>query len=97
VDLANAADRAAGKFPEGNGVADFAPAIQRMLMSSFPGQGFSSTYSSNSLITDSSSSGTAIATGKKTRDGVVGMDPTATEKYGNYSARNIVKNMLNMA
>ncbi|MFP3041098.1 alkaline phosphatase [Treponema primitia] len=81
VDLGNATNRAAGKFPSGNGVADFAPTVQRMLMSTFPGQGFSSTYSSNSLITDSSSSGTAIATGKKTRDGVVGMDPTGTEKY----------------
>ncbi|MDR1472723.1 MAG: alkaline phosphatase [Synergistaceae bacterium] len=73
--------RAEGKFPRGNGVTDFKPAIQRMLMSTFPGQGFSSTYSINSLITDSSSSGTAIATGYKTRDGVVGMDPTATGKY----------------
>ncbi|MDR0758539.1 MAG: alkaline phosphatase [Treponema sp.] len=80
-DLENASLRAAGKFPSGNGVTDFTPSIQRMLMSTFPGQGFSSTYSSNSLITDSSSSGTAIATGKKTRDGVVGMDPTATEDY----------------
>ncbi|MDR1875934.1 MAG: alkaline phosphatase [Synergistaceae bacterium] len=50
-------------------------------MSTFPGQGFSSTYSSNSLITDSSSSGTAIATGHKTRDGVVAMDPSAKENY----------------
>ncbi|GHT85862.1 alkaline phosphatase [Spirochaetia bacterium] len=81
VDLGNATNRAAGGFPSGNGVADFAPAIQRMLMSSFPGQGFSSTYSANSLITDSSSSGTAIATGKKTRDGVVGMDPDGKVPY----------------
>jgi alkaline phosphatase len=80
-DLGTAVARAGGKFPSGNGVTDFTPSIERMLMSTFPGQGFSSTYSSNSLITDSSSSGTAIATGKKTRDGVVGMDPTATENY----------------
>ncbi|MDR1378488.1 MAG: alkaline phosphatase [Synergistaceae bacterium] len=80
-DLGLAVLRAENKFPQGNGVADFKPSIQRMLMSTFPGQGFSSTYSANSLITDSSSSGTAIATGHKTRDGVVGMDPTATEKY----------------
>jgi alkaline phosphatase len=79
--LENASLRAAGKFPSGNGVADFTPSIQRMLMSTFPGQGFSSTYSINSLITDSSASGTALATGKKTRDGVVGMDPAATENY----------------
>ncbi|MDR0764588.1 MAG: alkaline phosphatase [Synergistaceae bacterium] len=80
-DLELAILRAENKFPRGNGVTDFKPSIQRMLMSSFPGQGFSSTYSANSLITDSSSSGTAIATGHKTRDGVVGMDPTATERY----------------
>jgi alkaline phosphatase len=80
-DMELAVLRAEKKFPQGNGVTDFKPSIQRMLMSTFPGQGFSSTYSANSLITDSSSSGTAIATGHKTRDGVVGMDPTATEKY----------------
>lgn len=79
--LDNAVLRAEGQFPADNGVADFTPAIKRMLMSGFPGQGFSSTYSANSLITDSSSSGTAIATGHKTRDGVVGMDPAAVEKY----------------
>ncbi|MDR2841739.1 MAG: alkaline phosphatase [Spirochaetaceae bacterium] len=69
------------RFPKDNGVTDFKPTIQRMLMSGFPGQGFSSTYSANSLITDSSSSATAIATGKKTRDGVVSMDPDAKEDY----------------
>jgi alkaline phosphatase len=79
--LETAVARAGGKFPSGNGVTDFTPSIERMLMSTFPGQGFSSTHSANSLITDSSSSATAIATGKKTRDGVVGMDPTATENY----------------
>jgi alkaline phosphatase len=80
-DLQTYMDRTTGKFPSGNGVTDFTPAIERMLMSTFPGQGFSSTYSSNSLITDSSSSATAIATGHKTRDGVVGMDPTGTMPY----------------
>ena len=80
-DLELAVLRAENKFPQGNGVTDFKPSIQRMLMSTFPGQGFSSTYSSNSLITDSSSSGTAIATGFKTRDGVVAMDPAVKEKY----------------
>ncbi|AEF84582.1 alkaline phosphatase [Treponema primitia ZAS-2] len=77
----NAVAREGGTFGAGNGVTDFTPAIERMLMSGFPGQGFSSTYSSNSLITDSSSAGTAIATGLKTRDGVVGMDPTTSFPY----------------
>lgn len=73
-DIEPSVRRAESKIPVGTGIADFKPSIERMLMSTFPGQGFSSTYSSNSLITDSSSSGTAIATGSKTRDGVVGMD-----------------------
>jgi len=80
-DLELALLRAGNKFPGGNGVTDFKPSIQRMLMTTFPGQGFSSTYSYNSLITDSASAGTAIATGNKTQDGVLAMDPSATEKY----------------
>ena len=61
MDLELALMRERGEFPRGNGVTDFKPATQKMLMSTFPGQGFTSTYSTNALITDSSSSGTAIA------------------------------------
>lgn len=86
-------DRTTGNFPSGNGVTDFTPAIERMLMNTFPGQGFSTTFSSNALITDSSSSATAIATGFKTRDGVVGMDPTATIPYTSMAKLAKAKNM----
>ena len=51
--------RAEGKIRPDDGIADFKPAISHLLMNTFPAQGLSSTYSFNSLITDSSSSGTA--------------------------------------
>ncbi|MCC8166941.1 MAG: alkaline phosphatase [Planctomycetes bacterium] len=63
------------------GIADFKPNTQRLTMNTFPAQGISTTYSANSLIPDSSSSGTAIATGNKTRDGVVSMDPEGRVNY----------------
>ncbi len=80
-DLGPATLRAQGKISKSTGITDFKPATERLLMNTFPSQGVSTTYSYNALITDSSSSGTAIATGKKTRDGVVGMDPEGKEKY----------------
>ena len=73
--------RAEGKIPLGLGIAEFKPTTERLLMNTFPAQGLSTTYSTNSLITDSSSAGTAIATGRKTQDGVVGMDPLGKENY----------------
>lgn len=75
------AQRAQGKIGLGDGIADFKPSVTRLLMNTLPSQGMSTTYSVNSLITDSSSSGTAIATGRKTQDGVVGMDPLGKEKF----------------
>ncbi|MDR0908507.1 MAG: alkaline phosphatase [Spirochaetaceae bacterium] len=81
VNLTNALAREEGKFPSGNGVADFTPAIKRLVFSGFPAHGISTTYSANSLITDSSSSATAISTGNKTRDGVVGMDAAAQKPF----------------
>ncbi|MDR2696669.1 MAG: alkaline phosphatase [Deltaproteobacteria bacterium] len=80
-DLGPAVLRAQKKISRNTGITDFTPAADRLLMNTFPAQGVSTTYSYNALITDSSSSGTAIATGKKTRDGVVGMDPEGKEKY----------------
>lgn len=40
--------------------------------------GFIKTYSSNSYITDSAAGGTAIACGKKTNNGMIGMGPDST-------------------
>ncbi|MCD8139521.1 MAG: alkaline phosphatase [Planctomycetaceae bacterium] len=73
--------RAQGKISKNTGVTTFSPNTKRLTMNTFPAQGISTTYSYNSLITDSSSSGTAIATGHKTRDGVVSMDPDGKVNY----------------
>lgn len=50
-------------------------------MSRLPVHGMSTTFPWNSTITDSASAATALATGKKTADGVISMDPTTTTSY----------------
>ncbi len=47
----------------------------------FPVLGMCTTYSANSVITDSAASGTAIATGVKTNNGMLGMDPDCNPVY----------------
>lgn len=47
----------------------------------FPAQGIATTYDSSSIITDSASAITAIATGNKTLSGVINMDPGKTKKF----------------
>lgn len=49
------------------------------LMMTFPVGGQSSTYSASSPVTDSAAAGTALATGSKTRNGMLGMDADTTE------------------
>jgi alkaline phosphatase len=44
-------------------------------MEKFPIVGFSKTYSADDLITDSAASGTAMATGEKTNNGMIGVRP----------------------
>ncbi len=46
-----------------------------LTFSQFPVQSFMTTYSANSLTTDSSASATAMATGEKTNNHMVGIDP----------------------
>lgn len=46
-----------------------------LLMTSFPVVGVASTYSFDSGVTDSAASGTALATGVKTYNGAIGVDP----------------------
>ncbi|MEA4908670.1 MAG: alkaline phosphatase [Anaerolineaceae bacterium] len=53
----------------------------KLLMNTFPAQGMTTTYDAGSIITDSASAGTAIATGHKTLSGVISMSPDKTEKY----------------
>ncbi|MFC2136647.1 alkaline phosphatase [Bacteroidota bacterium] len=45
----------------------------------FPVIGIQNTFSIDNYITDSGASGTAIATGKKTRNGMIGMGPDSTK------------------
>ncbi|HOU92197.1 MAG TPA: alkaline phosphatase [Polyangiaceae bacterium] len=47
-------------------------------LSRLPVRGIQVNSSNNSLITDSASAGTAIASGEKTNDAVIGLDPTLT-------------------
>ena len=43
-------------------------------MNTLPAQGLTSTYSLNSIITDSGAAGTALACGVKTYNGAIGVD-----------------------
>ena len=60
---------------------DARPGIIKLAMSTLPAQGFCTTYSTNSIITDSAAAGTALATGNKTKSGVIAMNPTGTESH----------------
>jgi alkaline phosphatase len=46
-----------------------------LLMTQFPVASMSTTYSADSDVTDSAAAGTALATGKKTKNGYLGVDP----------------------
>ena len=48
-------------------------------MDTFPVSGWSRTASADSAITDSAAAGTAIATGIKTNNGMIAMDPLGAE------------------
>jgi alkaline phosphatase len=64
-----------------NAVASKDVNIKRLRFSQFPVVGLTTTYDAGSLITDSASAGTALATGNKTLSGVINMDPSKTTKY----------------
>ncbi|MHB8076500.1 alkaline phosphatase [Desulfosporosinus fructosivorans] len=53
----------------------------KLNFSQFHSQGMSTTYAADSFIPDSASAGTALASGYKTNDGVVNMDPAKQVKY----------------
>jgi alkaline phosphatase len=57
------------------------PGFAKLGFTQFPAQGITTTYDASSIITDSASAGTAIATGNKTLSGVINMDPGKTVKY----------------
>jgi len=62
------------------------PGIVKLAMNQLPVQGMTTTYSLNSIITDSGAAGTALATGVKTYNGAISVDgakksvPTLAEK-----------------
>lgn len=47
----------------------------KLLMNTFPSVGWLTTYSANAPVTDSAAAGTALATGHKTNNGMVGVTP----------------------
>ncbi len=51
------------------------PDGHRLAMSAFPVEGAATTYSADSLVTDSAAAGTALACGLKTSNGTVSMSP----------------------
>ena len=48
----------------------------RLAMDTMPYTGFSITYAANALVTDSAAAGTALATGVKTNNGMISVDPS---------------------
>lgn len=52
-----------------------------LVFSKFPYATFATSYSLSHGVTDSAAGGTALAVGKKTKNGVLGMDSTATVAY----------------
>ncbi|MCX7775143.1 MAG: alkaline phosphatase [Rectinemataceae bacterium] len=55
--------------------------VKRLAFSQLPVTGLCTTYDAGSLITDSASAGTAFASGNKTLNGVINMDPGKTKTY----------------
>lgn len=53
-------------------------ATEPLLMLQFPEAGMATTYSANTPVTDSAAAGTALATGRKTRNNMLGMGPDST-------------------
>lgn len=54
---------------------------EKLSFTVFPNQGMQTTHSTNSFITDSAAAGTALATGHKTDNDVLGIDPTKKIKF----------------
>lgn len=52
-----------------------------LVFSTFPHATFATSYSLSHGVTDSAAGGTALAVGKKTKNGVLSMDSTGSESY----------------
>lgn len=57
------------------------PEAVKLVMNTFPAQGMNTTYDLSSVIPDSASTATALASGHKTTSGTIGMDPAGKESY----------------
>ena len=55
--------------------------LKKLNFTAFPHIGMQATHSANTFITDSAAAGTALASGHKTNNDVLGVDPTATVKF----------------
>lgn len=53
----------------------------KLNFTNFPSQGIQTTQAANTFITESAAAGTALATGNKTNNDVLGMDPTQKIKF----------------
>ena len=53
----------------------------KLNFTAFPNLGMQTTQSANTFITESAAAGTALATGHKTNNDILGMDPTKTVKF----------------
>jgi len=54
---------------------------EKINFAAFPYLGMQATHSANTFITESAAAGTALATGNKTNNDVLGVDPTKTIKF----------------
>jgi len=52
---------------------------EKLMINSFPVAGINTTYSTDSLVTDSAAAGTALATGYKTNNGVISKTPSGKD------------------
>jgi len=68
-------------FPEDNYNTTAHAKLPRLSFTNYPYMGIATTYGTNSFIPDSSDTGTAIATGRKTKSGMISMDPTGKINY----------------
>lgn len=64
-----------------NALSQKEPGFLKLGFTQFPAHGLTTTYDSSSIITDSASAGTAMASGKKTLSGVINYDPSKTSTY----------------
>ncbi len=68
-------------FPNNDYSYDILKSMPKIGFTSFPYLGIATTFGTNSFVPDSADTGTALATGYKTKSGVISMDPNATIKY----------------